>query len=92
MQGAAIGGKMANATETLKNTPKDLPMYILSGDQDPVGEMGAGVKRVFRDYKKIGMKNITLKLYPGGRHEMFNETNRNEVLADMMNWINETIA
>ena len=92
LQGAAIGGKMANATETLKNTPKDLPMYILSGDQDPVGEMGAGVKRVFRDYKKIGMKNITLKLYPGGRHEMFNETNRNEVLADMMNWINETIA
>lgn len=91
LQGAALGGKMANAPKTLKNTPKDLPMYIFSGDQDPVGEMGAGVKRVYHDYKKAGMKELTLKLYPGGRHEMFNETNRKEVLEDMMNWINKVI-
>jgi len=92
LQGAAVGAKMANAAETLQRTPKDLPMYILSGDKDPVGEMGAGVKRVYRDYKKAGMKNLTLKLYAGGRHEMFNETNRKEVLQDMLNWINKIIA
>ena len=92
LQGAALGGKMANAPETLKKTPKDLPMYIFSGDEDPVGEMGAGVKRVYRDYKKVGMKNLTLKLYPGGRHEMFNETNRKEVLEDMLDWINKVIS
>ncbi len=92
LQGAAMAGKMANATETLKKTPKDLPMYIFSGDEDPVGEMGAGVKRVYKDYKKIGMENLTLKLYPGGRHEMFNETNRKEVFTDMMDWINKIIA
>jgi len=89
---AAFGGKMANAPDTLKKTPKNLPMYIFSGDQDPVGEMGEGVKRVYRDYKKAGMKKLTLKLYPGGRHEMLNETNRKEVIADMINWINKIIA
>ena len=83
---------MANAPETFQNTPKDLPMYIFSGDQDPVGEMGAGVKRVYRDYKNAGMKNLTLKLYPGGRHEMFNEINRKEVLKEMINWIHKIIA
>lgn len=92
LQGAAMAGKMANAPETLKKTPKDLPMYFFSGDQDPVGEMGAGVKRVYQDYQKIGIKNLTLKLYPGGRHEMFNEINRKEVVTDMMDWINKIIA
>ncbi len=91
LQAAAFGGKIANAPETLKKTPKNLPMYILSGDQDPVGEMGAGVKRVYKDYQKAGMKKLTLKLYPGGRHEMFNETNRTEVINDMINWINKII-
>jgi len=92
LQGAAVGGKMANAAETLQRTPKDLPMYIFSGDHDPVGEMGAGVKRVYQDYKKAGMKNLTLKLYPGGRHEMLNEINRKEVIKDMIKWINKVIA
>ena len=92
LYGAALGGKMANAPETFQNTPKDLPMYIFSGDQDPVGEMGAGVKRVYRDFKNAGMKNLTLKLYPGGRHEMFNEVNRKEVVKEMVNWIHKVIA
>ncbi len=91
LRGAALGGKIANASSTLQRTPKGLPMYIFSGDQDPVGEMGAGVKRVYNDYKKVGMKNLTLKLYPGGRHEMLNETNRTEVINDMINWINKVI-
>ena len=92
LQGAALGGKMANTRETFQKTPKDLPMYIFSGDQDPVGEMGKGVKRVYQDYKNAGMKNLTLKLYPGGRHEMFNEINRKEVVKEMINWIHKIIA
>jgi len=91
LQGAALGGKMANASKTFQNTPKDLPMYILSGDHDPVGEMGEGVKRVYEDYKNAGMKNLTLKLYPEGRHEMFNEINRKEVVKEMINWIHKII-
>jgi len=87
LRGAAVGAKRANASSTFKNTPPDLPIYIFSGDQDPVGEMGEGVKRVARDYEKLGCKNVTLKIYHGGRHEMLNETNKEEVIEEMIAWL-----
>lgn len=73
--------------ENLEKTPRDLPMYIFSGTQDPVGSYGKGMLKVYEIYKNIGMKNITYKLYPEGRHEMLNETNKQEVYKDMIHWI-----
>lgn len=85
------GSKKINKAPTFKNTPKSLPIYIFSGDKDPVGEMGKGVKRVAINYKKAGITDLTLKLYEGGRHEMLNEVNKNEVEKDLLNWLNERI-
>ena len=85
------GSKKVNQPQTFKNTPKNLPIYIFSGCKDPVGEMGKGVKKVTENYKKIGVKDVTLKLYKNGRHEMLNEVNKKEVEKDLMNWLNEKI-
>lgn len=85
------GSKKINKTSTFENTPKELPVFIFSGDKDPVGEMGKGVKRVVKKYKKAGIKNLTLKLYKGGRHEMLNEINKKEVEQDVINWLNNNV-
>jgi len=81
------GSKRINQPKTFKATPDNLPIYVFSGDQDPVGEMGKGVKKVANEYIKYGSSNLTLKLYPGGRHEMLNEVNKNEVEKDLLNWL-----
>ena len=66
--------------------PKDLPTLIVSGEQDPVGGFGKGVRYVYEHLNKQGA-NIELKLYPEARHELFNEINRDEVFADLIKWI-----
>ena len=67
--------------------PKDLPVYFLSGAMDPVGTQGAGVRAVAKQFADAGMRDVTVKLWDGGRHEMFNEINREEVTADLAAWL-----
>ena len=67
--------------------PRSLPLFILSGAQDPVGEFGRGVRRVFRRYKKIGMTDTEMILYPDDRHELLNETDKEAVWHDILSWI-----
>lgn len=64
----------------------DLPVYLFSGDADPVGDYGKGVQTVYERLKAAGVADIQLKLYPDGRHEMLNETNRAEVYEDVLVW------
>ena len=71
----------------LSKMNRDTPVYFLSGDSDPVGSMGKGVRKVEEMFRSAGCKDVTVKLYPGGRHEMFNETNRQEVFQDLLDWI-----
>ncbi|MEY2301733.1 alpha/beta hydrolase [Bacillus tropicus] len=78
-----------NKLEEFKKTPKNLPIHIFSGDRDPVGDMGKGVKEVYENYKKCGVKDVTLRLYENGRHEMFHEVNREEVFKDLISWLEE---
>ena len=66
---------------------KSTPIYLLSGDRDPVGSMGAGVWKVEGMLRSAGCQDVTVKLYPGGRHEMLNEINRQEVFNDLIAWI-----
>ena len=73
--------------KNLEKMDKELPVYFFAGDQDPVGAMGKGVKKVAGWFREVGMKEVTVKLYPGGRHEMLNETNRDEVFADVAAWL-----
>lgn len=77
--------------ENLKNVPLDLPIYIMSGDKDPVGKNGKGVLRLRDRYVNLGVKNVSCKLYEGGRHEMLNETNKEEVMTDIISWLDETL-
>ncbi len=67
--------------------PNSLPLYIFSGDQDPVGNFGKGVRALAKHFITGGTLDLTLRLYPEGRHEMLNETNRDEVTSDMVNWL-----
>lgn len=87
-----FGGLLALTDESrLQSMPKDLPVYFMSGDHDPVGQMGAGVKKVAEQFRRAGMKDVTVKLYPGARHELFNEINRDEVTADLAAWLSARI-
>ena len=63
------------------------PILFLSGDHDPVGSMGRGVRRVEKLFRDAGCRDVTVKLYPGGRHEILNETNRDEVRRDLLDWL-----
>lgn len=67
--------------------PRSLPLFLLSGADDPVGEFGRGVKRVLKRYQQIGMNDVLMILYPNDRHELLNETDKKEVWNDILNWI-----
>ena len=66
---------------------KTLPIYMFSGEQDPVGDFGKGTERLYRAYQVAGLSDVTLKLYPDARHELLNETNRDEIMTDLKNWL-----
>lgn len=70
---------------------KDLPMLIISGDADPVGNYGKGVFKVANFYEKIGIEQIKTMLIAGAMHEILNETNKLEVYQLITNWINTQI-
>lgn len=65
----------------------DLPIYIMSGDNDPVGDFGKGTALLFNKLKNSGISDLTLRLYKNGRHEMLNEVNKEEVYKDILEWI-----
>jgi alpha-beta hydrolase superfamily lysophospholipase len=66
--------------------PKKLPTLVMSGDADPVGDFGKGVSYVYNKLRVSGAE-VELKTYEGARHELFNETNREEVFADLVKWL-----
>ncbi len=67
--------------------PKELPILILSGNMDPVGQYGEGPKKVDAWLREAGVQDVTLKLYPGARHELHNELNRDEVVENLCVWL-----
>lgn len=70
--------------------PKHLPIFLFSGDEDPVGDYGEGVQAVYEQYLEHELTQVSMKLYEHGRHEMISELNRMEVYTDILNWL-ETI-
>ena len=78
--------------DRLKELPnKNMPILFISGEQDPVGgEKAQGPKEVAAQYKRAGMRNVTMQLYPRGRHEMFNEVNRKEVTENLIAWLRQS--
>ena len=81
------GLRVVSSQTQLSRIPPDLPIYIFSGDKDPVGEQGDGVRRLLETLEEAGLRDLTFKLYPDARHEMLNETNRDEVTRDLLEWL-----
>ena len=78
-----------NKKENLSRLPKDLPVLVTSGEEDPVGAYGAGVRKAYESMKEAGMRDVELKLYPGDRHEILNELDKAKVMEDVAVWIEE---
>ncbi len=73
--------------ENLEKIPKDLPLFLVSGEEDPVGDYGKGVKRTMESLEKAGLRKLQCRLYPQDRHEILNETDRQQVMEDIYGWI-----
>ena len=88
-----LGGMLMNEDrKNLDKMPKTLPVLFVSGDKDPVGSNGKGVRQTFEAFRAAGMQDVRLKLYPDGRHEMHNELNREELYADVLAFLDDVLA
>jgi alpha-beta hydrolase superfamily lysophospholipase len=81
------GVRETNRPVNQAKIPPELPVYILAGTADPVSDGCAGLLQLVESYRRAGMKNVRWKFYEGGRHEMLNEINRDEVIADLLGWL-----
>ncbi|MBM7683713.1 alpha-beta hydrolase superfamily lysophospholipase [Pullulanibacillus pueri] len=86
------GLKALDKKANLKQVPMDLPVLFISGAQDPVGGAKKGVIKTYHHFKKAGLQKLELKFYEGARHELLNETNREEVTRDIIQWLNDKIS
>ena len=77
--------------ENLARMDPNTPIFFFSGDQDPVGGMGKGVRKVYRMFQQAGCRDVRLRLYPGGRHEMLHETVGDQVQQDVLDWLEEQV-
>ena len=72
--------------------PKALPVYLIAGGRDPVCGNTRQLEPWLAEYRAAGMVNLTHRFYPGARHELFNETNRDEVTGDLIGWLGQSLA
>lgn len=78
-----------NKKENIRKIPKELPIYFISGDKDPVGKNTKGVLQAINSYKKVGIYDISYKFYKDARHEILNELNKEEVYIDIIEWLDK---
>jgi alpha-beta hydrolase superfamily lysophospholipase len=76
--------------QALARVKPGLPVYVFVGDEDPINQKLARLEPLIEAYRAAAL-DVTLKIYPGGRHEMLNETNRAEVVADLLAWLDATV-
>lgn len=76
-----------NQPEHINAIPKELPLFFVAGEDDPVGNYGAGVKEAYETYEKAGIEDITWKLYPTDRHEILNELDKEKIYEDIYAWM-----
>ena len=85
------GIKFITDKRNIAKMDKTKPVYFMSGADDPVGEYGKGVERAYKAFCNALVEDVMIRLYPGGRHEMLNETNKLDVFSDILNWIDSKI-
>jgi len=86
-RGLVEATKYACSKECANKMRKNIPLLVISGEADPVGNLGAGTKAAYQELKKAGIKDVTLKLYQGDRHEILNEIDRQQVYEDIYQWV-----
>jgi alpha-beta hydrolase superfamily lysophospholipase len=87
LEGKAALGSAAQ----LQRIPKAFPIHVIAGTRDPVGDEGKGIERLLAACASAGLTRVTHRLYVGARHELVNETNREEVTRDMIAWIEDLL-
>ncbi len=80
------GMKTLNQKKSMARIPGELPLLFVAGADDPVGAYGRNVRKVYEKYQEAGLKNVSLKLYDGCRHEILNESIRGQVYKDLYGW------
>ena len=65
----------------------NLPVFLIAGTADPVGDFGRSVQNLYECYRRLPLADASIKLYEDARHELLNETNRDEVMNDVLEWI-----
>ncbi|UWG95391.1 alpha/beta hydrolase [Dehalobacter sp. DCM] len=83
----AVAVMMSQSQSKAEQIPKDIPVLIFSGSMDPVTQYGRVAENLNRRYREAGIKDVTLRIYAEGRHESINEINRDEVIADIIGWL-----
>ncbi|MFN0121361.1 MAG: lysophospholipase [Blastocatellia bacterium] len=87
---ALLGGITGLAAfDAITRIRRDLPLYILSGALDPVTDAGQGAEKLARDFRDADFAGVTYRVWPGARHETLNEINRDEVIAELVAWLDQ---
>jgi alpha-beta hydrolase superfamily lysophospholipase len=84
------GGKLTHE-HRLRRVPKALPVYLIAGAEDPVSGGARGPRALAALYRQVGLRDVDVKVYPGARHELLNETCRDEVTADLLDWLEKRL-
>jgi alpha-beta hydrolase superfamily lysophospholipase len=81
------GHRAATRRGALARIPRELPLLVVAGTDDPAGNMGAGVQALVQRLHEAGLRHVALRLYPGGRHALLHDLVRDEVTADLVRWL-----
>lgn len=73
----------------IRKIPSSLPLFLVSGEKDPVGNMGKGVKKAYGQYQAAGISDVSMKLFKNDRHEILNETDKKEVYLEIYKWMKQ---
>lgn len=80
---------VVNSRSFIEETPKELPILILSGEEDPLGEYGKGIRKLEGIFEALDFSDVTVKLFPGARHELCHELNPYEVFDEILSWLSK---
>lgn len=86
-----MGLGFINKKSNLIKMQKTTPILLVSGEMDPVGEFGKGVRKVYKSFRKLDFQDVTMELFKGSRHETLNETNRDEIGQIIEDWIRDKL-
>lgn len=83
--------KQACSNKVINAVPKDLPVYFVAGEDDPVGDYGKGVIKAKRKFEKAGVKDVDITLYKNSRHEILNDNCKDKVYSDVLGFFNKHV-